>query len=244
MHRLAELLESSKNCVFLSGAGISTFSGIPDFRGSNGLYAKYDADKIFDLEYFREDPTYFYTHARDFIYDLDTKEPNIIHNTLASLEKKGYVKTLITQNIDLLHQKAGSVNVLELHGSPANHSCLLCNMNYSYDEVCEQLKNKEVPYCSECAGLIKPDIIFFGKMLDQDIFTKAVDASSKADLFVVIGSSLVVQPAASLPVCSLRSGGKLVIVNNMATPLDEYAYLKYHELGDVFNYLSDHFKEM
>ncbi|MDY0388187.1 MAG: NAD-dependent protein deacylase [Methanolobus sp.] len=239
MYRLAELLESSKNCVFLSGAGISTFSGIPDFRGSNGLYAKYDANKIFDLEYFREDPAYFYTHARDFIYDLDTKEPNIIHNTLSSLEKKGYVKALITQNIDLLHQKAGSVNVLELHGSPANHRCLLCNRNYSYDEVCEQLKYNEVPYCSECAGLIKPDIIFFGEMLDQDIFTKAVDASSKADLFVVIGSSLVVQPAASLPVCSLKSGGKLVIVNNMATPLDEYAHLKYDELGDVFNYLAN-----
>ncbi|WP_342304878.1 NAD-dependent protein deacylase [Methanolobus sp. ZRKC5] len=243
MHRLAELLETSKNCVFLSGAGISTFSGIPDFRGSNGLYAKYDANKVFDLEYFRDDPVYFYTHAKDFIYNLDTKEPNIIHDTLASLEKEGHVQAVITQNIDLLHQKAGSINVLEVHGSPANHRCLACNRNYSYDEVCEQLKNNEVPYCSECAGLIKPDITFFGEMLDQDIFTRAIDASSNADLFVVIGSSLVVQPAASLPLCSLKAGGKLVIVNNMETPLDGYAYLKYDELGDVFNYLSDHFKE-
>ncbi|WP_094227409.1 NAD-dependent protein deacylase [Methanolobus psychrotolerans] len=243
MHRLAELLETSKNCVFLSGAGISTFSGIPDFRGSSGLYAKYDANKMFDIRYFRKDPAYFYTHARDFIYDLDAKEPNIIHNTLAYLEKEGYVKAVITQNIDLLHQKAGSLNVIEVHGSPANHRCLTCGRNYSYAEVCGYLKKDAVPHCSECDGIIKPDITFFGEILDQDAFTRAVDASSEADLFVVIGSSLVVQPAASLPLYSLKAGGKLVIINNMSTPLDAYAYLKYDELGDAFNYLSGHFRE-
>jgi NAD-dependent deacetylase len=105
------------------------------------------------------------------------------------------------------------------------------------------LLKEEVPHCSECSGLIKPDITFFGEMLDEDAFTKAVDASSDADLFVVIGSSLVVQPAASLPMLSLKTGAKLVIINNMSTPLDVYAYLKYDELGDVFNYLSDYFRE-
>ncbi|WP_292471080.1 NAD-dependent protein deacylase [Methanolobus sp.] len=243
MQRLIELLESSKNIVFLSGAGISTFSGIPDFRGSNGLYKKYDANKIFDIDYFRKDPAYFYTHARDFIYNLDTKEPNIIHKTLSHLEKEGQIKAIITQNIDMLHQKAGSLNVIEIHGSPANHRCLSCNRNYSYVEICDMLLKEEVPHCSECSGLIKPDITFFGEMLDEDAFTKAVDASSDADLFVVIGSSLVVQPAASLPMLSLKTGAKLVIINNMSTPLDVYAYLKYDELGDVFNYLSDYFRE-
>ncbi|MDG6244110.1 MAG: NAD-dependent protein deacylase [Methanolobus sp.] len=243
MQRLADLIEKSSYCVFLSGAGISTFSGIPDFRGSNGLYTKYDPDRIFDIDYFHKDPSYFYTHAKELIYDLDTKVPNLIHHTLSVLEKKGYIKAVITQNIDLLHQRAGSGNVIEVHGSPANHRCLLCKRNYSFEHICEMLKNVPVPLCTECGGLIKPDIVFFGEMLDQNEFTKAVEASSQADLLIVIGSSLVVQPAASLPLYSLRSGGKLVIVNNMPTPLDKYAYLKYKELGSVFNYLSDYFKE-
>ena len=233
MQRFLELLETSENCVFLSGAGISTFSGIPDFRGSNGLYAKYDANKIFDL-------AYFYTHAREFIYDLDTKEPNLIHRTLATMEKQGRLSFVITQNIDLLHQKAGSKSVIEIHGSPAKHKCLSCGLNYSYDDVRKLLEKEMVPHCTKCSGLIKPDIIFFGEMLDETAITDAVTVSSKADLFVVIGSSLVVQPAASLPIYSLKSGGKLVIVNNMPTPLDGYAYLKYDELGDFFSHLSSY----
>ncbi len=194
MQRFLELLEKAENCVFLSGAGISTFSGIPDFRGSGGLYTKYDADRIFDLEYFRKDPSYFYTHARELVYDLDTKRPNMIHETLAIMEKKGYIGTIITQNIDLLHQRAGSVNVIEIHGSPAVHSCLSCGRKYSFDEICEMLKKEVVPYCPECDGLIKPDITFFGEILDEKALTGAMKASSGADLFVVIGSSLVQQP--------------------------------------------------
>lgn len=243
MQQFLDLLETSENCVFLSGAGISTFSGIPDFRGSNGLYAKYDANKIFDLAYFHKNPSYFYTHAREFIYDLDTKEPNLIHRTLAIMEKKGYLSSVITQNIDLLHQKAGSKNVIGIHGSPINHRCLSCGENYSYADVSVLLEKEIVPHCTRCSGLIKPDITFFGEMLDETAITNALEASSKADLFVVIGSSLVVQPAASLPLYSLKGGGKLVIVNNMATPLDEYAYLKYDELGDFFNHLSSYFNE-
>jgi NAD-dependent deacetylase len=243
MQRFLYLLDKSENCVFLSGAGISTFSGIPDFRGSNGLYAKYDANRIFDLTYFHKDPSYFYTHAREFIYDLDTREPNLIHRTLAIMEKKGYISSVITQNIDLLHQKAGSENIIEIHGSPANHRCLSCGENYSYSDVCDLLEKETVPHCTRCNGLIKPDIIFYGEMLDETAITNAIAVSSKTDLFVVIGSSLVVQPAASLPLYSLKRGGKLVIVNNMPTPLDEYAYLKYDELGDFFNHLSSYFNE-
>jgi NAD-dependent deacetylase len=243
MKRFLDLLEESENCVFLSGAGISTFSGIPDFRGSNGLYTKYDANKIFDLAYFHKDPAYFYTHAREFIYDLDTKEPNLIHRTLAVMEKKGCISSVITQNIDLLHQKAGSQNVIEIHGSPINHRCLSCGENYSYADVRNLLEKETVPHCTKCSGLIKPDITFFGEMLDETAITNAIISSSKADVFVVIGSSLVVQPAASLPLYSLKRGGKLVIVNNMSTPLDEYAYLKYGELGDFFDQLSAYFNE-
>lgn len=243
MQRLIDLLESSDNTVFLSGAGISTFSGIPDFRGSNGIYNKFDANRIFDIDYFHKDPEYFYKHARDFIYNLDSKEPNIIHDTLALLEREGYIRYVITQNIDLLHQKAGSVNVIEIHGSPSFHRCLSCDQQYTYDEICDILKEADIPHCSECGGLIKPDITFFGEMLDQDAFERAIDVSSKADLLVVIGSSLVVQPAATLPLLSLKAGGKLVIINNMPTPLDDHAYLRYDELGEVFEYLSHHFRE-
>ncbi|WP_321428478.1 NAD-dependent protein deacylase [uncultured Methanolobus sp.] len=243
MQSFLNLLDKSENCVFLSGAGISTFSGIPDFRGSNGLYAKYDANRIFDLAYFHKDPSYFYTHAREFIYDLDTREPNLIHRTLVIMEKKGYISSVITQNIDLLHQKAGSENVIEIHGSPANHRCLSCGENYSYSDVRDLLEKETVPHCTRCNGLIKPDIIFYGEMLDETAITNAIAVSSKADLFVVIGSSLVVQPAASLPLYSLKRGGTLIIVNNMPTPLDEYAYLKYDELGDFFNHLSSYFNE-
>ncbi len=243
MHKLAELIKKSSYCVFMSGAGISTLSKIPDFRGSNGLYTKFDADKIFDLEYFHKDPSYFYTHAKELIYNLGSKQPNIIHNTLADMEKKGFVKAVITQNIDMLHNRAGSVNVIDIHGSPAVHHCTMCNRAYSFDEIYQSLEKEIIPHCKGCNGLIKPDITFFGEMLDKTALDKAIEASSRADLFVVIGSSLVVHPAAGLPFYSLRSGGKLVIINKMKTPLDDHACIRYCELEEVFGYLTVFFEK-
>ena len=243
MNEFIKLLEASEYCVFLSGAGISTLSGIPDFRGSNGIYKKFDADKIFDLNHFHAEPEYFYSHSKDFIYNVDEKEPNIIHNVLAKLEKKGFVRSVITQNIDMLHLKAGSENIIEIHGSPRENTCLSCGKVFSYDHIAGIVRKDRVPKCDECGGLIKPDIIFFGEMLNQASIMKAMDESSRADLFVVAGSSLLVHPAASLPFYSIRNGGKLVIVNNMPTPLDEYAVLKYEDLTMFFEFLDSYFKD-
>jgi NAD-dependent deacetylase len=241
MDKLIDLLERSKHCVFLSGAGISTFSGIPDFRGKDGIYRKFDADKIFDIDYFRSKPQYFYSHSKDLVYNVDEKEPSFIHHTLAKMEHIGIIKTLITQNIDLLHRKAGSCNVIDIHGSARESTCLSCGKKFLYESVAKVVKDGTIPKCDSCTGLLKPDIIFFGEMLDEKTIKKAMFESSLADLFVVIGSSLLVQPAASLPLYAVRNGGKLVIVNDMPTPVDRYAYLKYSDLEDVFNNLEKHF---
>jgi NAD-dependent deacetylase len=241
MKKLINLLERSKHCVFLSGAGISTFSGIPDFRGKNGIYRKFDADKIFDIDYFHSEPQYFYSHSKDLIYNLEEKEPSFIHHTLAKMEKKKIIKALITQNIDMLHLKAGSCNVIEIHGSARESTCLSCGKKFSYEGVAKTVQEDIIPTCDLCSGILKPDIIFFGEMLNEETITKAMLESSIADLFVVIGSSLLVQPAASLPFYAIRNKGKLVIVNDMPTPLDRYAHLKYDDLEDVFNILEKHF---
>ncbi|AKB85366.1 NAD-dependent protein deacylase [Methanococcoides methylutens] len=239
MQELLTLLQNSKYCVILTGAGISTLSGIPDFRGKDGIYNKFDADLIFSIDYFNEDPSYFYTHSRELIYDLERKEPNIIHKALAELERRGIVKAVITQNIDMLHQRAGSENVIEVHGSPARHTCLACGKKYSFEEVVGLLEKEEVPMCNECGGLIKPDVVFYGEMLEHDVIEKAIEESSRADLIIVLGSTLVVQPAATLPLYTLDHGGELVIVNNMPTPLDDYARSRYDDLVEVFNYLNE-----
>ncbi len=237
MDDLIDLLKTSDHCVFLSGAGVSTFSGIPDFRGESGLYTKYDADRIFSLDDFHDDPSYFYHYSKDLVYNLNEREPGLIHNVLAQMEKQGIVKAVITQNIDMLHQKAGSVNVIEIHGSPAIHHCLHCSREYSYENIADIVQLDQIPRCDDCGGLIKPDIIFYGEMLDRETLAAAIQEASEADVLVVIGSSLVVQPAASLPLYTLDNGGKLVIVNNMPTPLDRYAHLRYDDLEDVFHHI-------
>ncbi|MCD4822758.1 MAG: NAD-dependent protein deacylase [Methanococcoides sp.] len=241
MKELFSLLENSSYCVVLTGAGVSTFSGIPDFRGSSGIYNEFDADLIFSIEHFKKEPSYFYGHSKDLIYDLEHRQPSIVHRVLSELERRGIIKTIITQNIDMLHQKAGSKNVIEVHGSPQEHSCLACGKKYTYEYAAILLRTEEVPTCDECGGLIKPDIIFYGEMLKQDVIEKAIEESSKADLLLVLGSTLVVQPAASLPLYTIENGGNLVIVNNMKTPLDGYAIGLYKDLGDVFISIAEHF---
>ena len=239
MDKLVELIKNSNHCVFLSGAGISTLSGIPDFRGKDGIYSKFDPELIFSLDHFYKEPEYFYSNSIDLIYNLDEKEPNIIHKTLTKMEEKGIVKCIVTQNIDMLHQKAGSENVIEIHGSPKYHTCLSCSTKYPYDMIAEIVNTGDIPICQVCCGLVKPDIIFFGEMMDEEATERAFEECSKADLIVVIGTSLVVQPAATLPCYTLKNGGKLVIVNNMQTPLDRFACLKYESLEEVFAYLNE-----
>lgn len=241
MKELFSLLENSSYCVVLTGAGVSTFSGIPDFRGSSGIYNEFDADLIFSIEHFKKEPSYFYGHSKDLIYDLEHRQPSIVHSVLSELERRRIIKTIITQNIDMLHQKAGSKNIIEVHGSPQEHSCLACGKKYTYEYIVALLRTEDVPVCNECGGLIKPDIIFYGEMLKQDVIEKAIEESSKADLLLVLGSTLVVQPAASLPLYTIENGGNLVIVNNMETPLDGYAIELYKDLGGVFISIAEHF---
>jgi NAD-dependent deacetylase len=235
INKLFGLIKNSKHLVALTGAGVSTLSGIRDFRGKNGLYNDMDAEKIFSIEYFEKDPSFYYNNARSFIYNLDEKEASIVHIVLGELEKKGFLKALITQNIDLLHQKGGSKNVIEIHGSPTVHYCLRCSgVRVSFEEVQAIVRKGEMPKCPKCGRVIKPAITFFGESLPAQALRDAVSESQDADLMLVLGTSLTVYPAASMPEYTLRSGGNIVIVNNMPTPLDSMAALHFDDLGSVF----------
>lgn len=205
MHNLAEIIEDSKRITALTGAGISTGAGIPDFRGNKGIYrtGKYDPDKVFDINYFVKDPGPFYDFARDFLAMLKNAKPTHAHLFLTDLERRGKIEAIITQNIDGLHQRAGSKRVIELHGSFEKGYCMNCNREYSTEEM-ERL----IPKACECGGIIKPDIVFFGEPVKG--FYEAKEAVERADLLLVLGSSLAVAPASILPFyCS----GKIVIIN-------------------------------
>ena len=231
---LRDKILRSRYCVAFTGAGVSTLSGIRDFRGKNGLYRDVDADRMFDIEVFDRDPSVYYSMARDFIYTIDGREPSVVHRVLAALEARGFLKAVITQNIDLLHRKAGSKNVYEIHGSPAVHHCLSCGYRTGFDSVAERVRSGQLPACPDCGAVLKPDIVFFGEALPERVFASAADHARKADLMLVLGSSLSVYPAARLPEDTLASGGELVIVNDMPTRLDSRASLRYADLGETF----------
>ncbi|AEC01714.1 Sir2 family NAD-dependent protein deacetylase [Parasphaerochaeta coccoides] len=237
IQKLEELIASSHRMVIFTGAGVSTMSGIPDFRGTHGAYSDawhgMDVEDILSIDFFKRSPEIFYAWARDVWYRLDEYEPTIVHRVVAELEAKGYIKDVWTQNIDMLHQKAGSRVVHEIHGSPARHHCIQCNAFRSYDEVVPEVLAGKVPLCKRCGGVVKPDIIFYGENLDAQQLMMAREEFFHVDLCVVMGSSLVVQPAASFPLLSCRGGGKLVIVNAQPTPLDAYAFLRFPDLEAV-----------
>lgn len=244
--KLYEKIVNARHCVAFTGAGISTLSGIRDFRGKNGLYNdnEIDAKKIFDLEYFEENPSFFYNAAKNFIYNLDEKKPSIVHNTLAALGKTGRLKAVITQNIDLLHQKAGSRRVIEVHGSPKYHYCTKCHAAdsvLSYEDAAAILNRGELPTCSVCGGIMKPGITFFGEGLPAAALKDAQTESGFADIMLILGTTLEVYPAAGLPQITLRCGGEIVIVNNMQTYLDKYAAMRFTDLEEVFTELADLF---
>jgi NAD-dependent deacetylase len=230
MKDLIEQIKKSQHCTAFTGAGVSTFSGIRDFRGKNGLYNDEDADKIFDLNYFMQDPSFYYRKTKNFIYDFKGKTPGIIHKLLADLETAGLMKAVITQNIDLLHQKAGSTDVVEVHGSPMVHRCLSCDKTWSFNIIADIVQREELPLCDVCGGIIKPDITFFGESLPAGAIERAFELASGSELMLVLGSSLVVQPAASIPLKTIRNGGKIVIVNDMETPIDNYAWKTFSDL--------------
>jgi len=233
---LFRLIKEAKHMVALTGAGVSTLSGIRDFRGKNGLYNEMDAEKIFSMDFFLQDPSFYYNSAGSFIYNINEKEASIVHTVLGELEQKGLLKALITQNIDLLHQKGGSKNVIEIHGSPTVHYCLRCTgINMGFEEAAAIVRAGNLPKCPKCGKTLKPAITFFGESLPAQALQEAVRESQKADLMLVLGTSLTVYPAASMPEYTLRSGGRLVIVNNMSTPMDRNAVMRFDDLGEVFS---------
>ena len=187
INKLFTLIKEARHLVAMTGAGISTLSGIRDFRGKNGFYNDMDAEKIFDINYFEKDPSLYYSQAGSFIYNLDEKEASIVHIVLGELEKRGMLKSIITQNIDLLHQKGGSKNVIEIHGSPKTHYCMRCaEVKISYEDTAAIVRKGEMPKCPLCNRVLKPAITFFGESLPTEALRQAVTEAQQADLMLVL----------------------------------------------------------
>jgi NAD-dependent deacetylase len=218
-----ELFKKSHNIVVLTGAGISTESGIPDFRSPKaGLWTQYP-EKIVEISFFKQHPELFYNFLSTNLKNTFEANPNYSHYFLSEYKAKGLIKAVITQNIDGLHQKAGSRKVLELHGNLTEAICLNCNKKYSTNLLIKTLEeNNVVPKCS-CGGLIKPNIIFFGELLPHQVLSESYFLAERCDLFIVLGSSLLVTPAALLPYKAKGSGARVVIINIQKTPFDVYA---------------------
>lgn len=226
-----KMIEESKNIVFFGGAGVSTESGIPDFRSKDGLYNqhyKYPPEEILSHTFFMQNMEEFYKFYKDKLNSLKY-EPNITHIKLAELEKKGKVKAIVTQNIDGLHQKAGSKTVYELHGSVLRNYCMECHKFYDAKYV---FSSKDIPKCS-CGGTIKPDVVLYEEGLDQETIKNAIKALREADMLIVAGTSLTVYPASGL--IRYFDGKYLVLINRSSTSYDSLADLVINDsLGKVF----------
>lgn len=225
--RFADLLAGSQRIAVLTGAGISTSSGIPDFRSSAGLYARPDLTGIFDLEAFRRDPAGFYLFAQTFYPLVKEAQPNLAHRVLADWERTGKNVQIATQNIDDLHQRAGSKRVHAVHGDLRTSTCIDCGHSCETHTLEPDVQTGVVPRCS-CGGVFKPDIVFFGEMLPESVWQAAEEAMRRADLVLVLGSSLAVHPASGLPWLRPRTA-KLVVVNRDPTPLDDEADVVLHD---------------
>jgi len=226
---LRQIVSQAKRLVAFTGAGISAESGIPTYRGENGVWHKYDPAKYASISYFFQDPQYYWRFFQEVRYPaLRGAKPNRAHMALARLEENGLLRAVITQNIDGLHQLAGSRRVLELHGNTRRISCLDCKKRYTMDEVYRQLEVQLPPACSACGGSLRPEVVFFGESLPTAVLEEAIEETRQCDLFMVVGSSLVVRPAASLPVMAKQQGARLVIVNKEPTPLDPIADVVFH----------------
>ena len=229
--KLKELINGSNNIVFFGGAGVSTESGIPDFRSTDGLYHQeydYPPETILSHSFFMRNPEEFYRFYKNKMLCLDAK-PNMAHKKLAELEKAGKLKAVITQNIDGLHEAAGSKEVLELHGSVHRNYCMKCGKSYDAEYM---LHAEGVPTCS-CGGRIKPDVVLYEEGLDMTVMARAIQAIQDADMLIIGGTSLIVYPAAGL--IDYYRGNKLVVINMSVTSQDKNADLVIQEpIGKVF----------
>lgn len=232
IERLQELIDKYDNIVFFGGAGVSTESGIPDFRSVDGLYSQkyeYPPETILSHSFFMRNPEAFYKFYQDKML-CDTAKPNAAHLKLAELERAGKLRAVITQNIDNLHQMAGSKKVLELHGSVHRNYCMKCGKFYGFAHM---KAAKGVPRC-QCGGMIKPDVVLYEEGLDNDTISRSVRAISQAQVLIIGGTSLAVYPAAGL--IDYFQGEHLVVINKSPTPRDRYADLMIQEpIGRVFS---------
>ena len=234
LQMLKKWIEESENIVFFGGAGVSTESGIPDFRSVDGLYNQkfeYPPEQIISHSFFLKDPSYFFRFYREKMLPLGF-EPNITHLVLAKLEQEGKLSAVITQNIDGLHQKAGSRTVFELHGSVHRNYCTKCGTFYDAQFIKD---SADIPLCT-CGGIVKPDVVLYEEQLNPNTLDSSIDAIASADMLIIAGTSLTVYPAAGL--VRYYRGNKLVLINKDETPYDYKANLVIHSrLGDVFNLL-------
>lgn len=238
LEKLQSYIDQSKRIVFFGGAGVSTESGIPDFRSVDGLYHQewdFTPEQVLSGSFFAENPREFYRFYRAKILISGVK-PNAAHLKLAELEAKGKLSAVITQNIDGLHQAAGSKNVLELHGSTYRNHCVLCNQKYPIEYVMNNMDKKGISRCKEsnCNGIIKPDVVLYGESLDDKVVSKTIEELQLADLLIIGGTSLTVYPAAGF--INAYQGNKLVLVNKDETQSDGIADLVIHDsIGKVFS---------
>jgi NAD-dependent deacetylase len=219
---LAALILERQPCVVLTGAGVSTESGIPDFRSPTGIWAEVDPFEVASLRAFRDDPARVWSFYRERVHALQEAEPNAAHYALAELERRGLVEAVVTQNIDLLHSRAGSRDVVEMHGSIRSAQCLACLWTEPAESVLAQLAEGPVPACPNCGEPLKPGVVLFGELLPAGPMERATQLARGARLMVVVGSSLEVWPVAGLPL-EARS---FAIVNRGPTALDDHALMK------------------
>jgi len=237
--QVADLIVNSKRCVVFTGAGVSTESGIPDFRGEDGIWTKMDPED-FTIQRFVARP-----EVRRLQWKLlaegglvkDVK-PNAAHYAVAEMEKLGKLDCVVTQNIDNLHQMAGvpDEKVFELHGNMQYARCLKCRKRYPMAEIISRLATEELPECEACKGILKPDAVYFGEMLPQAVLSEASRRANQCDLCIVIGSTLIVYPAASIPEYAYNAGAKIVIINIGPTPMDSRAAVRIDgKAGDIMS---------
>lgn len=236
--RLAELVRGARSVVALTGAGISVPSGIPDFRTpQTGLWEKVDPMEVAHIDAFRSDPVRFWSFYGQRFATLEDKQPNGAHRALAALEAGGVLDAVITQNIDMLHRKAGTRELIEVHGSIASCSCLACGHSAALELVRARLRAAAdgVPRCERCDEPVKPDVVLFGELLPERALARARELCARADVLLCIGSSLEVHPVAGLPLLTRDAGGAVAIVTQGPTPLDAIAGVRLR--GDVVDEL-------
>lgn len=245
--KAAVLLINSKNAVVLTGAGISTESGIPDFRGESGIWAKYKPEIYGSIQSFLNDPSKFWKMAEDIAPTLFNAEPNAGHYAIAALEKMNIVKAIITQNVDELHQKAGSIIVYEVHGNINRFSCLGCRTSYNKQQLLRKMKKEKKlpPLCNFCAAPLKPSVVLFGENLPNFEKYMSIDLSKKTDVMLIAGSSLSVAPVCDLPLYTVSEGGKLIIINDEPTYLDERAEIVFNnKTGTILPLIVEEIKKI